>query len=202
MPKLRYVLWGAVALALVAAGSLFLTRADTGTTPSASSGEALVGGPFTLTDHTGARVSDRDFRGRFMLIYFGFTYCPDVCPAELARMEAVINAMGPAGEMVVPILLSVDPERDTPEVLANYVKHFHPRTVGLTGTPDEIRDVLSAYRVYAQKVEQPGSSVGYLMDHSSYIYLMGPDGKFVDFYAPQDSPEEIRASLTAHVGGR
>jgi len=141
-------------------------------------GQALVGGPFTLTDHTGKRVTDQDFRGRFMLVFFGFTYCPDVCPTALQVMGAALQKLGSKAEQITPVLITVDPERDTPEQMAMYVKSFHPRLVGLTGSPDEIAAVAKAYRVYFKRVPDPKSSGGYTMDHSAIIYVMGPDGAF------------------------
>jgi protein SCO1 len=141
-------------------------------------GQALVGGPFTLTDHTGKRVTDQDFRGRFMLVFFGFTFCPDVCPTALQVMAAALDKMGAKAEQITPVLITVDPERDTPEQMAMYVKSFHPRLVGLTGTPAEIEAVAKAYRVYYKRVPDPKSSAGYTMDHSAIIYVMGPDGAF------------------------
>lgn len=141
-------------------------------------GQALVGGPFTLTDHTGKRVSDADFRGRFTLVFFGFTFCPDVCPSALQIMAAALDKLGPKAERVVPVLITLDPERDTPTQLATYVKSFHPRLVGLTGTEAEIEAVAKAYRVYFKKVADPKSTAGYTIDHTSIIYLMGPDGSY------------------------
>jgi cytochrome oxidase Cu insertion factor (SCO1/SenC/PrrC family) len=141
-------------------------------------GQALIGGPFTLTDHTGKRVTDQDFRGRTMLIVFGFTFCPDVCPSELQVMSAALDKLGPRAERVVPILITVDPERDTPAQLARYVSSFHPRLVGLTGTRSEVEAAAKAYRVYARKVEDPKSTAGYTIDHSAIIYVMGPDGAY------------------------
>ena len=141
-------------------------------------GQALVGGPFTLTDHTGKRVTDQDFRGRFMLVFFGFTYCPDVCPTALQVMAAALEKIGSKAEQITPVLITVDPERDTPEQMAMYVKSFHPRLVGLTGSPEEIAAVAKAYRVYFKRVADPKSSGGYTMDHSAIIYVMGPDGAF------------------------
>ena len=141
-------------------------------------GQALVGGPFTLTDHTGKRVTDQDFRGRIMLVFFGFTFCPDVCPSGLQVMSAALDKLGAKAERVVPILITVDPERDTPAQLALYVSSFHPRLVGLTGTPAEVQAAARAYRVYLKKVEDPKSTAGYTIDHSSIIYVMGPDGAY------------------------
>jgi len=141
-------------------------------------GQALVGGPFTLTDHTGKRITDQDFRGRTMLVFFGFTFCPDVCPSGLQVMSAALDKLGPKAERVVPILITVDPERDTPAQLALYVSSFHPSLIGLTGTPAEIEAVAKAYRAYVKRVEDPKSTAGYTIDHSSIIYVMGPDGAY------------------------
>ncbi|SRR5688572_13199597 len=147
-----------------------------------SIGKATVGGPFTLTDHTGRRVTDKDFRGQHLLVFFGFTYCPDVCPSGLQVMTAALEELGPKAEKITPIFISVDPERDTPEQLALYVSSFHPRLVGLTGTPEEIQQVAKAYRVYYKKVEDESSTAGYTIDHTSIIYLMGPRGEFISHF--------------------
>jgi len=141
-------------------------------------GQALIGGPFHLTDHTGKRVTDQDFRGRYMLVFFGFTFCPDVCPSGLQVMSAALDKLGPKAERLVPVFISIDPERDTPAQLALYVQSFHPRLIGLTGTPAEVQQAVQAYRVYAKKVEDPKSTAGYTFDHSSIIYVMGPDGAY------------------------
>ena len=143
-----------------------------------SMGQAQVGGPFSLTDHTGKRVTDQDFRGRFMMVLFGFTFCPDVCPTALQVMAAALDKIGSKAEQITPVLITVDPERDTPEQMAMYVKSFHPRLVGLTGTPAEIEAVAKAYRVYYKRVADAKSTAGYTMDHSAIIYVMGPDGAF------------------------
>jgi protein SCO1/2 len=143
-----------------------------------SAGQALIGGPFTLTDHTGKRVTDQDFRGRFMLVFFGFTFCPDVCPTALQVMSEALDKLGPKAERFIPVLITVDPERDSPAQLASYVKSFHPRLVGLTGSPAEIEAVTKAYRVYVKKVPDPKSTAGYTLDHSAIIYVMGPDGTY------------------------
>ena len=144
-----------------------------------SVGQALVGGPFTLTDHTGKRVTDQDFRGRHMLVFFGFTFCPDVCPSGLQVISAALDKLGPKAQRITPLFITIDPERDTPSQLASYVKSFHRRLVGLTGTPAEIDAVAKAYRVYVKKVADPKSTAGYTMDHSAIIYVMGPDGRYV-----------------------
>ena len=160
-----------------------------------SVGQAMVGGPFTLTDHTGKRVTDRDFRGRTLLVFFGFTYCPDVCPSALQVVAAAIDKLGPKGQSVTPVLITIDPERDTPAQLAAYVKSFHPRLVGLTGTPAEIEAVTKAYRVYVKKVPDPKSTAGYTIDHSSIIYVMGPDGAYRGHFTHATSVEAMAERL-------
>jgi cytochrome oxidase Cu insertion factor (SCO1/SenC/PrrC family) len=146
-------------------------------------GQALIGGHFQLTDHTGKRVTDQDFRGRYVLVFFGFTFCPDVCPSALQVMSAALDKLGPKADRITPVFFTVDPERDTPAQLALYVKSFHPRLVGLTGTPEEVQQAIQAYRVYARKVEDPKSTAGYTYDHSSIIYVMNPDGTYRTHFA-------------------
>lgn len=158
-------------------------------------GQALIGGHFQLTDHTGKRVTDQDFRGRYMLVFFGFTYCPDVCPSALQVMSAALEKLGPKAERITPVLITVDPERDTPEQLALYVKSFHPRLVGLTGTPEEVQQAIHAYRVYAKKVEDPKSTAGYTFDHSSIIYVMNPDGTYRTHFAHTTNVEVMAERL-------
>ena len=143
------------------------------------SGIALVGGPFSLVNQDGKRVTEKDFLGNYMLVFFGYTYCPDVCPTELQVMTAALDQLGPEASRIQPVFVSVDPARDTPEVLKAYVANFGPRLMGLTGTPEEIAAIAKAYRVYYAKAGNGASATDYLMDHSSIIYLMGPDGSFV-----------------------
>ena len=158
-------------------------------------GQALVGGPFTLTDHTGKHVTEQDFRGRTMVVFFGFTFCPDVCPSGLQVMSAALDKLGPKADRVVPVLITVDPERDTPAQLAMYVQSFHPRLVGLTGTPAEIEAVAKAYRVYVRKVGDPKSTAGYTIDHSSIIYVMGPDGAYRTHFPHSTNVDALAAAL-------
>lgn len=160
------------------------------------SGQALIGGPFSLVDHTGKRVTEKDFLGKYTLIFFGYTDCPDICPTELQVMSAALDQMGEAGEPIQPVFITVDPERDTPDVLKAYVENFHPRLMGLTGTADEIAAVARAYRVYYTKAS--GTAAGdYLMDHSSILYLMGPDGKFLKHFTYTTDAKALAAELTA-----
>lgn len=181
MPSRIILLFSIVVLVLsagLAAYSLFGYRGDgTGT----GTGTALVGGPFTLVDQTGKTTTDKDFHGKFMLVFFGYTYCPDVCPTELQVMMAAMDSLGPTSPPVQPILITVDPERDTPEVMQSYVENFGPSLVGLTGTPEQIAQAAKAYRVYYAKAGDTAAQ-DYLMDHSSIIYLMGPNGRFVKHF--------------------
>ena len=155
-----------------------------------------IGGPFTLVDQDGRTVTDATFRGKYMLVYFGFTYCPDVCPTSLARNAAALDLIGDKADKVVPILITVDPERDTPAKLKEYVAAFDPRLIGLTGTPEQVKAAAHAYKVFYMRADQPGGDPdAYLMDHSTFTYLIGPDGGFLRFYRHSQSPEEIAADL-------
>jgi cytochrome oxidase Cu insertion factor (SCO1/SenC/PrrC family) len=160
-----------------------------------------IGGPFALIDQNGMRRTNADFRGKLMLVYFGFTYCPDVCPTDLLQMALAMDQLGQAGEMVQPVFITVDPERDTAEHLRGYISLFHPRFVGLTGDAIAIQAAAGAYRVYYKKVERDDSS-DYTVDHSAFIYLMGRDGEYLGFFPPGTSAERlaetIRPLLTAN----
>jgi protein SCO1/2 len=158
----------------------------------------VLGGPFALVDHTGKAVTEADFAGRFLLVYFGFTYCPDVCPTELGIVAAALDAMESQGERVTPVFVSIDPERDTPEAMADYVSRFHPRMVGLTGTPEQVAATARAYRVFYAKVSRPEMSE-YLMDHSSFIYLVGPDGRVRALFRSNTAPEAIAEAVRGQL---
>ena len=158
----------------------------------------VLGGPFQLVDQTGRSVTEADFAGRFMLVYFGFTYCPDVCPTELGTMVAALDELGDIASRVTPIFITVDPERDTPEAMADYVSRFDPRLVGLTGTPEQIAAAARAYRVFYSKVQRP-EMTEYLVDHSSFIYLVGPDGRVRSLFRPQTSPEAMAQAIRAQL---
>ena len=165
-----------LAIALAIAGAAFyLTSGRNG--PMVS-GTALVGGPFSLVNQDGRRVTEKDFLGKYILVFFGFTYCPDVCPTELQVMSAALDELGTAGNDIQPVFVSIDPERDTPEVIKQYVGNFHPRVVGLTGSAEEIATIARAYRVYYKKAASSGASEDYEMDHSTTIYLMDRQGRF------------------------
>jgi protein SCO1/2 len=162
-----------------------------------ASGVADVGGPFQLTDQDGAQRTQADFRGRYMLIYFGYTYCPDVCPLSLGVMNDALDKMGPKSKAVTPIFITVDPSRDTPKVLKTYVAAFGKNWVGLTGDEAAIASVAKEYRVYFKR--QPLKQGGYAMDHSSTIYLMGPDGRFITHYDESIGPYALSQDLKKRV---
>jgi protein SCO1/2 len=151
-------------------------------------------------------VTDQTYRGKYMLIYFGFTFCPDVCPTELQVISGALEQLGDKAAKVQPIFVSVDPDRDTPEVLAKYVKQFDPRLIGLTGTPDQIATVAKAYRVFYQKVKDEAADGtkssdpnDYTVDHSSVAYLMGPNGEFLTFFAPGVSPDDMAKKIASYL---
>jgi protein SCO1 len=160
-------------------------------------GTADIGGPFTLTDQDGNRVTEAMLEGHLNVVYFGYTYCPDVCPTTLQDITTALDLMGEDAKEVRPILITVDPERDTTAVLKDYVAWFHPSLIGLTGTPEEIEAVKAAYKVYAAKAPQEDDETGdnYLMDHSSVIYVMGPDGAYLTHIGYGTTPEAIAATL-------
>ncbi len=184
----------ALAIALTAGGYLW-HLADHAGGAVRSEGVVRIGGPFALTGQDGKTVRDTDFRGRYMLIYFGYTMCPDVCPTELAVMAEALAKLGPVARRVVPIFITIDPERDTPALLKSYLKVFGPGFVGLTGTQAEIRTAADAYQVRFKTYPLEGG--GYGMDHSSVIYLMGPDGRFVSVYTEGSNPDDIADDLKA-----
>ena len=164
------------------------------------SGGAAIGGKFELVDQDGRVRTDAEFRGKLMLIYFGYAFCPDACPTALQAMTVAINRLGPAGEGVVPIFITVDPERDTPEQLKRYAENFHPRLVALTGTPEQVATAATAYRVYYAKQKDANVNGGYLMDHTSIIYLMGRDGRYLSHFTHATAPEAMAAEIEKHLG--
>jgi cytochrome oxidase Cu insertion factor (SCO1/SenC/PrrC family) len=189
---------------LLAGASLWLTLAsayagDAPTQSTRSAAEIMdilmwnrepVGGPFTLTDQTGHTRADSDFRGKLMLVYFGFTYCPDVCPTDLQAIGLALDKLGRDAESVQPIFITVDPERDTPAHLADYMPMFHPRLIGLTGSAEAIHAVADAYKVYYARVPLEGAG-DYTVDHTAYIYLMDRDGNYLGFFPPGTSADRM-----------
>ncbi len=149
-----------------------------------------IGGPFALVDHTGKPRTDADFRGKLVVIYFGYTYCPDICPADLLAISQALDMLGSAAQQVQPLFITVDPERDTVEHLADYVSAFHPSLIGLTGAPDAIRKVATAYKAYYARVESSDHK-NYVVDHTAFIYLVGKEGQYLGFLPPSTAPERL-----------
>ncbi|KAM1926535.1 hypothetical protein ACFX13_033696 [Malus domestica] len=163
-----------------------------------SVGKAAIGGPFNLINHDGKRVTEKDFLGKWTLMYFGFTHCPDICPDELVKLAAAVDKLQKdAGIEIVPLFISVDPERDTIEQVREYVKEFHPKLIGLTGNPDEIRSVARAYRVYYMKTTEEDSD--YLVDHSIVMYLMSPEMEFVKFFGKNNDVDSLAEGITKEI---
>jgi protein SCO1/2 len=162
-------------------------------------GGVSIGGPFTLVDGDGKTVTQEDLRGKLALIFFGYTFCPDVCPTELQAVAQAMDLLGPQADQVRPVFITVDPERDTPAKVKDYVALFHPSIIGLTGTPEQVARAARAWRVYYNKATPSGAS-DYLMDHSSYTYLMGRDGSLRALFRPGVPPEEMAAAIRANLG--
>lgn len=198
MPRRSIVIFAAIVLALAAGlgGYALMNRQLPG---HLSTGTALVGGPFTLTDQNGRKVSEKDFLGRYMLVFFGFTYCPDICPTELQVMATALDRLSPAmAAKIQPLFVSIDPARDTPAAMAEYVAQFHPAIVGLTGSPAQVDAAAKAFRIYYAKAPG-GDADSYMMDHTTYTYLMGPKGEFLTVFARGTTAEDMAAAVSKFV---
>ena len=189
----RYILWSAVLLAGLGFGGyeLWHRTRPAPMTAEKEIGRASIKSDFSLVDHTGKAVKDEDFRGKWLLVFFGYTYCPDVCPTTLNEIAEVMERLGEKAVNVQPLFITIDPERDKPEQMAAYVAAFDPRIVGLTGTPEQVKAAAGAFRVYYAKATDAGASDGYLMDHSTALYLMNPDGEFEAFFSFNDDVGKI-----------
>ena len=160
-------------------------------------GRGTVGGPFTLSDQNGKPRSDNEFRGKLMIVYFGYTYCPDICPTDLMAITQALEALGPAADGIQPVFITIDPERDT-KVLAEYLAAFYPSFVGLTGSEQELRQVANFYKAFYAKVPvQRGE--GYSIDHAGVVYLMGRSGEYLGFIPPQTNPERLTEILRKYL---
>jgi protein SCO1 len=191
-PPLKLTLLGILALLLIG-GVVWMQYSP----PAVDS--AAIGGPFQLVDSAGHPVSDQAFRGKYMLVYFGYTFCPDVCPTTLSDVATALDRLGPRADQVQPLFITVDPERDTPAVVGQYAANFSPRLVGLTGTPDQIAAVAREYRVYYARHRTGDKPGDYTMDHSSILYLMGPDGHFIAPIRADEPPEVIASDIARHM---
>lgn len=188
----------------VAVGSWWLWPQDAEERSAAALMDAVmwnkepVGGAFALVDHNGRRRTDADFHGKFLVIYFGFTFCSDVCPIDLQAIAATVDKLGAIGDTVQPLFITVDPEKDTPEQLKGHVALFHPRLIGLTGDAKKIRQVALAYKVYYSKAE-PTKRAGSEIDHTGFIFLVDAGGKYVGFAPPGTSSDRLVDIIRPHL---
>ena len=202
------VIVGVIVAAVLTIALLVWLGQKGGDANRASTGESLIGGSFTLVNQDGKPFTDKDLRGKYALIYFGYTHCPDVCPTSLQAMSDALDKLGPLADRIRPVMISVDPERDTPEQMKDYLSNFREGFIGLTGTPEQVRQAAQAFRVFYRKVledkgeAEKAASGDYLMDHSSIIYLMDPEGRYVDHYPSSIDPdrlaEGIRKAIAEH----
>ena len=203
--RIRFSLWFLVAAAALALGGAYFVRTIgvREPPPPVTVGEAAIRSEFSLIDHNGNRVTEADFLGRWQLVFFGFTHCPDVCPTTLAYMANVLDRLGGEVERVAPIFITVDPSRDTPEVMAEYVQAFYPKLVGLTGPEAVGAAAAQSFPLYYERMEEETAPDGYLMAHSGHIYLMTPEGRFEDVFREGDqSAEEMAADVLARMNGK
>jgi cytochrome oxidase Cu insertion factor (SCO1/SenC/PrrC family) len=200
----RWLILAAMAATALVLGwsvaTLFLGRAG----PAGSVNRALIGGPFELTDQRGQPATDAQFRGRLMLVYFGYTYCPDVCPTELQNISQALDLLGDKAGQVQPLFITVDPQRDTVPHLASYLESFHRSILGLTGSKEQVAQAAKAYRVYYARAKDSGNPKdprddSYLVDHSGFVYLMGRDGQYLAHFAPNTDPQKIVQAVRQHI---
>ncbi len=161
-------------------------------------GASKIGGPFTLVDETGKTVTDKDIITGPTLIYFGYTFCPDICPADNSRNAEAVEILEKQGKIVKPVFISIDPERDTPEAVADFTDMLHDRMIGLTGTPEQVKAASTAYHTFYRK-QKDGDPEFYLVDHSTQAYLMFPEYGFVDFFQRVDTPEEVAERISCYM---
>lgn len=199
---LRLILSGVLVVLVLASAVLWLTRPE----PGGGSGVAIalpagtkIGGAFNLIDDQNRPVTEQTYRGHWLLVYFGYTFCPDVCPTTLQTIADALDKLGKTGAQITPLFITVDPARDTPSVMARYVHQFDSRIIGLTGNDAQIAEVAKAYRVYYAK-ETPKDGTAYTMDHSSFIYLMDPEGRLAALFGPQTTAKELAAAIGQKLG--
>ena len=192
----RFILVAAVLAALVILGAGVFLALALRDNPRGAAGTVLasaIGGPFRLTDQNGKTVTDADLKGKWSLVYFGYTHCPDACPTALNDISIALEDLGTKRDAVRPVFITVDPERDTPEALKAYVTSFDAPILALTGTPEQVAQAAKGYRVYYAKHPEAGGE--YSMDHSSVIYVMDPQGRFTASFTHESTPEQIAERL-------
>jgi len=195
LPKTKIIISVLLIIIAVVVWVTYLSEPETPT--AAQNSNALIGGEFTLTNHMNQTVTDKDYLGKYALIYFGYTYCPDVCPMDLQILTEAYNGLSKEQkELVTPIFVTIDPERDTVEVMAEYVSFFDKELIGLTGTVDQVDGIKKAYRVYAAKADD---TTDYLVDHTAFTYFMGKDGKLLQHFSHGTVPEEMTAKIISLI---
>lgn len=200
--RLIAILVAVIAGVAIGAGSRFLLPDNDGPASvrqGASFGEVAIGGSFQLVDQEGRTRGDAEFRGKLLLVEFGYTFCPDVCPLGLQLFADVLDRLGPEADQVQPIFITLDPARDTPEVLRSYAEHFSPRIVALTGSREAIDAAAKAYRVYYRLAADAATNPNYMVDHSAILYLMGRDGRFVTHFTHETPPDRVVAAIRARL---
>jgi cytochrome oxidase Cu insertion factor (SCO1/SenC/PrrC family) len=185
-----------VAAALALGGASLLVKPSNGPT---GTGTALVGGPFAMLNQNGEAVTEKNFLGKYMLVFFGYTYCPDVCPTTLQIVSKTLDQMGPKSARINPVFVSIDPARDDVATMKSYVQAIDPRLVGLTGTPQQVAAMAGVFRVFYAKVEDAKTPADYLMDHSSLLFLMGPDGAYLKHFNYDISSADLALALDEAV---
>jgi cytochrome oxidase Cu insertion factor (SCO1/SenC/PrrC family) len=194
-PNMRILLSLVLVIIAVIVWMQFLNKENTPT--AAENSRALIGGEFSLTNHKGEPVTDKDFLGKYMIVYFGYTFCPDVCPMDLQIMADAMRILPPEElEQVNPVFITIDPERDTVDVMAEYVSYFHDDMIGLTGTNEQVDSIKKAYRVYAAKA---ADSADYLVDHTSYTYFMGKEGTLLRHFNHGEDPEAMANTISSLI---
>jgi protein SCO1 len=203
MPFRAPIIAFAAAAALIVAGGSYMTyrllTREAAPVVSTSTGSPLIRSEFELVDQSGRPIRDEDLRGKWQLVFFGFTACPDICPTTLSNITAALEELGPTAEKLQPLLITVDPERDTPPVLKDYLASFDPRILALTGTPEQAAAALKGFRVYAAK--NPTDGDDYTVDHSTFIYLMDPQGAYATHFSAQTPIEDMATKLRERLGG-
>jgi cytochrome oxidase Cu insertion factor (SCO1/SenC/PrrC family) len=194
---LSFALAAAASMA-VAGGALAQQEPGRPEAARAATAQSSIGGPFALVDQNGRPVTDADFRGKWMLIYFGYTHCPDACPTALNAMAEILDGLGPERAKVQPIFITVDPERDTPAVMKDYTAAFEANIIGLTGTPEQVAAAAKAYRVHYKKNPRPDGD--YAMDHSSIMFLMNPEGRFVRLFPNEMASDKMTQKIREALG--
>lgn len=194
-PNMRILLSLVLVIIAVIVWMQFLNKENTPT--AAENSRALIGGEFSLTNHKGEPVTDKDFLGKYMIVYFGYTFCPDVCPMDLQIMADAMRILPPEElEQVNPVFVTIDPERDTVDVMAEYVSYFHDDMIGLTGTNEQVDSIKKAYRVYAAKADD---SADYLVDHTSYTYFMDKEGTLLKHFNHGENPEAMANTISSLI---